>query len=674
MLYADADLPPREGPAPVPIVRQIDLNELAFPSSFVRSEFSPARQRLEEALVLLRSGRGEAIMTVDHASIDAARISEKAELLHHALSPKAPSGAVEIARQILRSVDYGADLDDAGRFNFFTELRAHDELDTERALGAVSNRRQADVISNSVVRTALQEIAASLKEPALRERFLSESISDKQLIDVLKYASSKQRVDFIVSMRDFAERQPLVADFMRGKLDNALYFATPDERLTLIKQLLPGADDEITRAAVNSVLRSSRNLEELIVLVDKAGQDNLWRNGDPGFREMVGHAVLGPKMREMPFPMLLEAGAGEEAVKKSFDRTRACFEEIIRICEQDEKLGRTQVAKDFARTAREGLENLTIDAGDLRGNHEELRKLANVYSEMGRLGMRYGVSIGYSSDDLLSHNPSHSRMSKLWTEKDMRDIGAVLETLPESHLLFTPILRQIQRSSHLGTGVLGARYEDGVIKIADSAIEHRGVETAYKGISSLRVVLIHEIGHGVQIGSGPGWVRFDRNGKAEVGLGEAIFEFNDFMKIGGWRVYDRDRYTLSSTPGKIVLDGKEHPLGRAVEHQGERLVLQYHKTFNALIGYRADAQFSHRDYAHASPWEDFAEAFAEYMLLPERLIEDAPDKFLYMELEFRRYHADPAMLRKLDRALDEFRRDRMLERVPVLRAPDEWVL
>jgi hypothetical protein len=53
------------------------------------------------------------------------------------------------------------------------------------------------------------------------------------------------------------------------------------------------------------------------------------------------------------------------------------------------------------------------------------------------------------------------------------------------------------------------------------------------------------------------------------------------------------------------------------------------------------------------PFEDWAEAFTEYLLCPDQLITLAPEKFHYMEIHFRHYRLkrDYSRLAAAQRAL-----------------------
>ena len=79
---------------------------------------------------------------------------------------------------------------------------------------------------------------------------------------------------------------------------------------------------------------------------------------------------------------------------------------------------------------------------------------------------------------------------------------------------------------------------------------------------------------------------------------------------------------------------------------------ELHAGGQLIASYVADAHFSHDPYAKASPWEDYAEAFCEYLFLPERLIEHAPEKFQFLEEEFKRYSNNEALMQRLEAALE----------------------
>ena len=109
---------------------------------------------------------------------------------------------------------------------------------------------------------------------------------------------------------------------------------------------------------------------------------------------------------------------------------------------------------------------------------------------------------------------------------------------------------------------------------------------------------------------------------------------------------------------QVEINGQRLPLDTACWFEGEEVIFQYDEDTQVLIRYDANSQFSSRWYARTSPWEDFAEAFSEYLLAPEQLIAAAPEKFQHLELELRRYQNDERIQTLLTRSLEnsEFNR------------------
>lgn len=288
-----------------------------------------------------------------------------------------------------------------------------------------------------------------------------------------------------------------------------------------------------------------------------------------------------------------------------------------------------------------------------------LREIANVYSAAIKVELRYGVNITYAETAEFNfaqflfgdqETTPGSREGR-WSEQDIEDIETVLEAIPEGHLVTSPLLREIQRVSSLGGSVFAARFKDGVVKVAEHTIDSDYIRNAYEGRSPLVMVLVHELGHSIQIGNGPSWIKTDDDGNQFIEIGERKYDFDEFMALSGWEAIAPERWEGGGWM-PLTLDGEEVEVGTPIEHNGERIVL-VPMGWDSLIKYNADANFSHDPYSHASPWEDFAEAFTEYIFLPERLIKHAPDKFQYLELEFRKYENNHRIQDLIEQALKD---------------------
>ena len=81
-------------------------------------------------------------------------------------------------------------------------------------------------------------------------------------------------------------------------------------------------------------------------------------------------------------------------------------------------------------------------------------------------------------------------------------------------------------------------------------------------------------------------------------------------------------------------------------------MLVHDEITDQIYSYRKDAAFSLGvRFRTLNPWEDWVEAFTEYIYLPERLITYAPQKFIYFEQELRKYEDEPDLLEKLNSRL-----------------------
>lgn len=506
---------------------------------------------------------------------------------------------------------------------------------------------------NAHVRDELIKLAEKLEDPALKAKFTNPELTEKDRLEVLNYVTSDELVKFIGDLYKVSLTNPTLRDFITHKIDNALFYASMGEKADIIEKVLQERPTEARNKFIAAVCRSSENLSELTEIVHQVSAEKLLATGAAEIKEMVAHTVLDPQIQTVQFPQKLPLNATQEQIDKHIAEMKTALEKIIDICNTS-SFSRTQIATDYVETARDDLAQIDKDKSEFENRTRELAKALNVSVDIVALEYRYGINITYGEgENLISTNPASSR-NPHWTEKDIADIKAIVENIPERSMLFTPLLKEVQRVPFLGWGVLGARFEEGVIKIADVAIDHRGMQQAYEGISSLRIVLVHEMGHSIQLGNFPSDIHFGPNGTSIDG-GDPLYDFQDFIDLSGWKVIERSRYKVVPGRGfadpKIRLDGTEYPIGEPIDVDGRKIVLVYQEGDNILYSYNADARFSSRWYAKASPWEDFAEAFAEYIFLPKRLIHDAPEKFKHLEQEFKKYSGNQEIQAALESAL-----------------------
>ncbi|MCO6432617.1 MAG: hypothetical protein J5J00_17325 [Deltaproteobacteria bacterium] len=529
------------------------------------------------------------------------------------------------------------------------------------------------------VRERLYTIAEQQADKSIREKFLVREISQRELLGVLEYADSEQLLGFSKDLILLSGTQPEIERLLRDKFDNILYFANDCEKHELITFLLESPDIRNRFDLAADVLRSSENLEELTWLTEQIGADRILASGHENLKECYAQAVFKGFAASLTLPAPLPKDATVEQCKVYTQQLTEVLEEIMEYCLSHELAG-SKAAMDLLRTAASDIADLRFEESLYQDSPAALTERLNINRTMLQIELMYGVNVSYGSNDFLDvFGLFRTSTVARWSAKDVEEIADVLAAIPEKHLLFSPNLREIQRVTSLGPGVLGARYGNGTIKIADLTISHQGMMRAYQGVSSLKIVLAHEIGHGIQIGAGRSGIDYDNGPSFEAG--EERYDFDEYLVLSGWTVIERDRYEISEDGEFIILDGEPYKPEEPIVHDGRNMVLVFHPEQDLLFAYDSDAKFSYRPYSRTSPWEDFAEAFAEYLYLPERLIEMAPEKFLHLELEFRRYHNDEKIKRLLDAALQKAREPQLTLNAPppsllaVVNAKDiDWVM
>jgi len=558
----------------------------------------------------------------------------------------------------------GKELEFSSNHEFLETLFKEESSLLKSLLSSAETFEQGVAITDSLIRHRLEEIAKTLEDSELQQRYLDPRLSLRELGEVIQFATPKQRLELLQEIATLATVDKEVYEFVRARWDNLLYHTSPDKRVSLINSVLELAPSSAVHQQIVHTLRASQSLEELQNIVFSVGYERLAELEHPEINEYLAHVQITSAVRDLDFSFPADSNDPDDLLGRLYDR----YDAVVDICSSFPELQNTTVVDDYLHTVSENLNQLGIELASATTEQEKLERL-EVFYRTAELEFRYGVSITVGDSQFLGLLANEGcRASEFgvdmnevdltdllkkpqWTIDHLYDVERVLEAIPEGHLLFTPLLRDIKLVETLGYGVLGARYVDGRIKLSTLTLNLEQLSNNYEGESSLAIVLAHEIGHGVQIGSGPSGIYYPRGGDPFFGAGEAILDFNEWMEISQWTVYQRERYQVDSQSRSVILDGVRLPLGVPVTFGGEEIVLQHNPWGNVLTSYRADSEFSNRWYAKTSPWEDFAEAFSEYLFLPERLIQDAPNKFLHLELEYRRYSGNLEMMELLEEAL-----------------------
>ncbi|MCB0352047.1 MAG: hypothetical protein KDD64_00930 [Bdellovibrionales bacterium] len=607
---------------------------------------------------------------------------ERAQILNSLLSGTVEPEDVQAVALVLTIDHYGKLFTGNEGKDFFKNLGADSVQALGKLLALSPTSLHAEFLAGSWIDSEVQGLIDSLPPGSIRDE-LSQSENVKERLAVLEHVSSEARIQFCSRILSLAGVETPASIFVSEKLDNALQFLSPAEKT----QLTVFALESNLSDSVDEILRACDTLEELSEVVSGSGIESLLSLQNSQVNELVAQSILGSSIREIEFRVpTREEISTEGGITNSLNSLLDQMEIVRTIVSSHPELGTTATAQEYLATIVSNLSELNDELSQASGELSELQDIVQRYWKMAELEFRYGIDIsntdsfaqsdqvadlchlgdfGLDAGSAPEETTESSETARLrWEMRHLEQIERVLERIPEAELLFTPMLHRVELVDSLGWGVLGARYHaNGVIQIAELALDHTGMAQSYQGENSLAIVLAHEMGHGVQIGDGPAGIYYPTTGQDPYfGGGEAIHNFDEWMKLSDWTVYDRSRYEPSENAGYVVVDGQELKVGQPVAFNGKTIVLTYNQWYDVLYSYDAESDFSNRWYAKSSPWEDFAEAFSEYLFLPERLIQDAPEKFKHLDLEFRRY-ADDSRMQQLLR--DSEASHKSEERVPL---------
>lgn len=522
-----------------------------------------------------------------------------------------------------------------------------------------------------------------------------------------------QREALLLDLHVFSMTDVRAANELARYWDNAIHALPAEERTRLANTILTTHQDSISYNRVARTLQCSETLEELCASITVIGEEKLLASGNAELRELCAIAYLYPRVGAVSFPAPPDKHATSAESRACLTAVISAYEDILDICLNAERFKHTRTASELGLSAVSSIADAKIDlynwelrlqtqrpqdsseglspgaiplllaqnaeqkkalrthldrqtrarATPQASAPEQLRKdiqlLAASYVKIATLEHTYGLNFTYANTTILDlFAPAGQRGMPLWTLEELDAIETGLKAIPLEHTLFSKKLCEIQKVSSIGPGVLAARYADGKIQITPEASSSKEMATHYPDIHPLSMVFVHELGHSIQLGGETGGLYHDENGAYAIEPGELKYDFEHFITLAGWQVIGPEDFTLILSASKqhsvkVELDGNEYEIGKEITHNGERIVLQLHPSGRALFAFSATGAFPSRWYARTTPWEDYAETFAEYMLVPELLIDSAPIKFQFMESEFKKYANNSEIKKRLQTKLIE---------------------
>lgn len=512
---------------------------------------------------------------------------------------------------------------------------------------------------------ALQTLEASLLEYKLGRRLFF-SVPDLAILELApqigKLPREKDRRAVLLNLMKHVRTNDDYRNYMATKIPHLISFISLRERVRLLSHVLtwPTSERRASAAMAYAIVRSAKNKEEMLEMITEKRGRQLLRLRHKELREIVAKVVFTGHFSQLSLPLGLSrtvAGRVVAEPKKARQLVRARLHDLydsvkehLRAVESHRQLARTRSAKEFTRSLKDALQILSPHVS-LNGRFPrralsrfEGAKLASLVSLKVRSELKYGVWFARSRS-------CKGRPASNWTESEIRSVLPALKEIGEGVRLMTPLLHRIERSAHGGD--YGTRAPNGVIQLTYQGRVDRSYSKQFGGQSYPLIIMVHEIGHAIQIGASPAPVSYSKSTGLVSTPADPNFDFRAFCQLSGWRF-------VTEHPWSLVLDGRAvkiadslYPLYQPTSYAGRDAILVEMKDGpqKYLLERHSHAKFGIRDYASSDPWEDWAEGFTEYMLAPERFLVFAPEKFLYFHVHFRRYDESSEIIQNLHEQL-----------------------
>lgn len=527
-----------------------------------------------------------------------------------------------------------------------------------------------EAINLEVLETLKQLVADN---PHIRAPKLRMSIPSLQVLEhrqFLAQLESDARTGAFKSIFEILLQRPHSHQFMTAQLPVLLHACDNAEVAKLLGSLLSSPDPGSKQIGlVRALLTSRQSLKALSETVSEIGHRPLLEISNSSVRNLVAWGMIGPKMRRMRVPKTPSSRIGKEQVVKRIESIQRLLNKINEITRELKELEQTEVARryrqianDAASQTRRRLKAFEKVERMTRGSsrREELfikrrSELAAVVLDSLKCEMPYGINL------TIERNKAGGNL-RVWKCEDLKRISSALKKLPDWLILYTPFLKEIKRVAGKSKDYNGMRDRDGIIHVPDLGISDKEFAKQFDTKFPTAPMIFHEIGHSYNIAC-------DRKVEYPIDpsddriscTGEYLVDFQAFLELSDWRAFEPSRFKIEHHGQAVRLDHILYPLERPCRYKGELVIFRHCKDQSRLYCHRADATFNLRDYATSDPFEDFADAFAEYFELPERLAYFSPEKFLFFELHFHVHERKKYLFELVDQRLGERKRYAALE-------------
>ena len=391
-------------------------------------------------------------------------------------------------------------------------------------------------------------------------------------------------------------------DFVRKYIDKeTLKHAKPEEKTTMLKQLLDGHTGKADEKAIVRILDSAKDTKELSQLINGAGKDKLARDVDDAkLLKTVESKIFQVESNNAPkFTKLDKAKTSEADVdkklgdlQKQLEARKDSYDELAG--GWPDKSGRfTKFYGDLASTTKE-------DLGQLKG-WEKLSKddkvdLYNRIAHEASVELKHNVNLTYGKKD-----------GKHWSAKEMKDIDAGLSKLPPALGLENEKLLNLRRFKEItkddGSKVAAWAKGNGDIEFSDMGVAGP-YRLTHKGVPPVAETILHEVGHHFD-DENPKWKAWNR--------------------ISGWN----DLGSAGSSSLTKFKDGQTYS-GKALGLADEKGQYVVTRRYGRTYVYNKNANFMGW-YAKTNPKDDFSESMMQYFYNSADFKTNAPDKWKFMD-------------------------------------------
>ena len=183
-----------------------------------------------------------------------------------------------------------------------------------RFLALYTQPEKASAVS-LVVYSLLLEAASSIKDEAIRRRFMGKRLPEKEMLEALGFAEAPARLKCLRAITQLAHIDSSVSHFCHQKLHNMLHFSSVNERAALLKEILSQPKSHRSRVQAETVLHSSYDLAQLTKVIAATGKNLLYEQGGARVRDFLARATILNKTRTLSLPGRLSAEASAEEIE-----------------------------------------------------------------------------------------------------------------------------------------------------------------------------------------------------------------------------------------------------------------------------------------------------------------------------------------------------------------------